>query len=211
MQVTIISKQIKNIPVKIASIYCPLSYKINSGDFDKFFQLMGHSFTAGGNYYFKNSLWGSRTSNPRWLALHRSLIKNLSSRTLILLTYIFNSMLRLSYLPEIWKFAVIILIPKLNKPRYLFTWYRPISLLLILGKLFEKTLFKRLRLILQKKPCYMVYNQFECRSRHSTIQQVHRLTDEMSTTLKSQQYCTGLFLDIAQAFDRVWHEDLLYK
>jgi hypothetical protein len=88
--------------------------------------------------------------------------------------------------------------------------YRPISLLPVLGKLFEKALLKRLRLILQNNHI-IPNNQFGFRNRHSSIHQVHRLTDEISTALENKEYCSGLFLDIAQAFDKVWHDGLLYK
>lgn len=138
------------------------------------------------------------------------ILKNLPLKTLTLLTHIYNAMLRLSHFPEIWKFAVIILIPKPNKPKHLSKSYRPISLLPVLGKLFEKFLLKRLRPILQFNHL-IPNNQFGFRNRHSTIHQIHRLTDEISTTLENQQYCSGLFLDIAQTFGRVWHEGLLYK
>jgi hypothetical protein len=76
IQATIISIQIKNIPIKIAFIYCPPRYKIDFEDFNKFFQLLGHSFIAGGDFNYKNSLWGNRAFNQRASALHRSLIKN---------------------------------------------------------------------------------------------------------------------------------------
>ncbi|KAL4143801.1 hypothetical protein QTP88_006080 [Uroleucon formosanum] len=46
---------------------------------------------------------------------------------------------------------------------------------------------------------------------HLTIHQVHRLIDEISTALENKEYCSGLFLDIAQAFDRVWYKGLPYK
>jgi retron-type reverse transcriptase len=29
--------------------------------------------------------------------------------------------------------------------------------------------------------------------------------------LEKKHYCSGVFLDVAQAFDRVWHPGLLYK
>jgi len=71
-------------------------------------------------------------------------LKQLPPKTIIILSYIFNSMLRLSYLPSIWKHTEIILIHKPGKPPDIPSSYRPISLLPTLGKLFEKLLLKRL-------------------------------------------------------------------
>lgn len=59
-------------------------------------------------------------------------------------------MLRLSFFPATWKIAVVILIPKVGKPKNLISSYRPISLLPTLGKLFEKCLLKRIRPILSE-------------------------------------------------------------
>ncbi|XP_015374037.1 PREDICTED: peroxidase-like [Diuraphis noxia] len=75
---------------------------------------------------------------------------------------------------------------------------------------FFNALLKRLRPILQNNQI-IPNNQFGFRNRHSTIHQVHRLTDEISTALENKEYCSELFLDIAQAFDKVWHDGLLYK
>jgi hypothetical protein len=119
-------------------------------------------------------------------------------------------MLRLSHFPKIWKFAVIILVHKPNKPKHLSSSYRSISLLPVVGKLFEKALLKILRPILQNNHI-ISNNQFGFRNRHSTIHQVYRFTDEISTALENKEYCFGLFLDIAQAFDKVWYDGLLYK
>ncbi|KAL4156145.1 hypothetical protein QTP88_000180 [Uroleucon formosanum] len=46
---------------------------------------------------------------------------------------------------------------------------------------------------------------------HSTIQQIHRLTDQIATSFERKEFCPGIFLDFAQAFDRVWYIGLLYK
>jgi hypothetical protein len=54
----------------------------------------------------------------------------------LLLTTIYNSMPRLTYFPLLWKFAQIIMIHKPGKPPV--TSYRPISLLPIMSKIFEK-------------------------------------------------------------------------
>lgn len=57
-------------------------------------------------------------------------------------------MLRLSYFPDIWRIAVVMLIPKIGKPKNMVISYRPISILLTLGKRFEKYRLKRIRPIL---------------------------------------------------------------
>ena len=40
---------------------------------------------------------------------------------------------------------------------------------------------------------------------------MHRVTDIIEDTLKTRKICSGVFLDVAQVFDRVWHEGLEYK
>lgn len=37
------------------------------------------------------------------------------------------------------------------------------------------------------------------------------MVDAISYALEKKLYCTGVFLDISQAFDRVWHHGLLFK
>ncbi|KAF0770413.1 Uncharacterized protein FWK35_00027371 [Aphis craccivora] len=60
-------------------------------------------------------------------------------------------MLIFSYFPLIWKFSTIILIHKPNKNKNEASSYRPISLLLVLAKLFEKILLLRIRSVTQPK------------------------------------------------------------
>ena len=49
------------------------------------------------------------------------------------------------------------------------------------------------------------------REYHSTTQQCHRIINEILKGLEEKQLCTAAFLDIQQAFDRVWHDSLLFK
>jgi hypothetical protein len=70
------------------------------------------------------------------------IFRQLPQKSIILPTYIYNSMLRMSYFPLIWKISVIILIRKPNKPKDEPSSYRPISLLPVLEKLFEKVMLK---------------------------------------------------------------------
>ena len=54
-------------------------------------------------------------------------------------------------------------------------------------------------------------HQFGFRKKHSTIEQVHRLVEQIYESFEKKEYCAAAFLDISQAFDRVWHDGLLYK
>jgi len=54
-------------------------------------------------------------------------------------------------------------------------------------------------------------HQFSFRHKHCTIEQAHRLIERINSTFEPKQYCFAVFLDITQAFDRVWHEGLLHK
>ena len=53
--------------------------------------------------------------------------------------------------------------------------------------------------------------QFGFRAGHSSIHQTHRIVHEIAKDLEGQRLCTAVFLDVAQAFDKVWHTVLLYK
>ena len=44
-----------------------------------------------------------------------------------------------------------------------------------------------------------------------SIQQCHRVADTINKALENCQFCTATFLDVSQAFDKVWHPGLLHK
>lgn len=138
------------------------------------------------------------------------MLKHLPNKTIILLTFIYNSMLRLSYFSLTWKFSIVIFVHKPHKLKHLTSSYRPISLLLTLGKIFEKIILKRIKPII-KSQNIIPHSQFGFRTNYSTIHQIHRLIDKIATSFENKKYCPGIFLDVAQAFDRVWHDGLLYK
>lgn len=54
-------------------------------------------------------------------------------------------------------------------------------------------------------------HQFGFREHHSTTQQVHRIINKIAMSLEEKKYCSAVFLDISQAFDKVWHSGLLFK
>jgi hypothetical protein len=114
------------------------------------------------------------------------------------------------YFPAQWKVAQIILILKSGKPPDEITSYRPISLLPIISKVFEKLLLKRL-LPMVENSRLIPNHQFGIRHRHSTIEQTHRIAQRIDEAIETNQYSSAAFLDIPQAFDKIWHTGLLYK
>ena len=106
--------------------------------------------------------------------------------------------------------SLITLVPKPIKPLHGTSSYRPISLLPTLSKLFEKMLTKR-RLPFLEDLETMPDHQFGFRKRHSMIEQIHRLTHKIRQDLEKKKYCSAVFLDIQQAFDKVWYEGFLFK
>jgi hypothetical protein len=102
------------------------------------------------------------------------------------------------------------MIPKPGKNLSEVESYRPISLLPIMAELFEKWILKHLKPIAEEKHLVPTH-QFGFRKNRSTIDQVHRITDIIEKTLENNGVCSTTFLDIAQAFDRVWHRGPLYK
>jgi len=121
--------------------------------------------------------------------------KQLPPKAIILLSYIFNSIIPLTYRPSICKPDQIIIIHKPGKPPKNPCSYRLIILLTIVGKLFEKILLKRITIIATDNKIIPDI-QFGFKSKHSTIHQLHRVVDQISLAFESKKICIGIFLDI---------------
>jgi hypothetical protein len=90
------------------------------------------------------------------------------------------------------------------------TSYRPISLLPLLSKILEMLILRRLTPIIADNKI-IPYHQFDFRTKHGTIEQVHRVVHKINNDLENKRFCSAVFIDISQAFEKVWHKGLLYK
>jgi hypothetical protein len=79
-----------------------------------------------------------------------------------------------------------------------------------LSKVFAKLLHHRFLPIVENQ-LILPDHKFGFRQRQSTIQQTHRIANKVNEAIETKQYCSAAFLDISQAFDKVWHTGLLYK
>lgn len=133
-------------------------------------------------------------------------LKRLPTSAIIFLNNIYTSSLRLSYFPNQWKTALIIMIPKPFKVHSTPNNYRPISLLTTLSKVFEKILLTHLQKYLKPRE-----EQHAFRHGHSTTTQLVKLTDDLVTKFNNKNHTAAIFLDMEKAFDRVWHHGLIHK
>lgn len=147
---------------------------------------------------------------PGYDLITGQVLQNLPRKAVVKITKIINAVFRLQYVPQLWKIAEVIMIPKPGKPLDQPTSYRPISLLPVLSKLFEKILLKRIMSVIEEKKI-IPNHQFGFRHKHSTIEQVHRIISVIEEALEGKKVCSAIFLDVTQAFDRVWHEGLIFK
>ena len=106
------------------------------------------------------------------------------------------------------KLAQIKMLPKPGKGPHQTASYRPISLLPVFSKILEKIIYDRIKPIIEKEKLTPDY-QFGFRNKHSMIEQIHRLINEIILALENKQYCAALFVDIEKAFDKINHESLL--
>ena len=114
-------------------------------------------------------------------------------------------------MPDIWKRSNIIPVHKKND-KQLVENYRTISLLPIFGRFFEKITFNKIyHFLLEER--LLNPNQSGFRQSDSCINQLLAITHEIfeafdcNPTLEVR----SVFLDISKAFDKVWHEGLLFK
>ena len=138
------------------------------------------------------------------------MIHHLPRHTIQAITHLYNAQLASGYFPELFKTATATLIPKPNKDNTHPLNYRPISLLEILGKTFERIMNNRIRLHLETEEL-LSQKHFGFRQQRSTQSALNVLTNYLYIT-KSRRLHTALITkDIQKAFDTVWHAGLRYK
>ena len=80
--------------------------------------------------------------------------------------------------------------------------YRPISVLSIFSKIFEKAMYKRLYSYLE---CHSILYplQFGFRRKHSTNHALLSITESIRYSIGNNEFGSGIFIDLKKAFDTV--------
>ena len=125
------------------------------------------------------------------------------------LLYILNLSLLHGVFPNELKIAKVLPLFKSDDPMK-FNNYRPVSLLSILSKIFEKAMYSRLVNFLEMHKI-LYEKQFGFRKKRSTNMALMILVDNLIKSLENGEYVLGVFLDFSKAFDTVDHSILLSK
>lgn len=126
-----------------------------------------------------------------------------------ILSEIVNSSFKMGIMPEELKIAKVIPIFKAGDKNQVSN-YRPISILPIFSKIFEKAMFDRLLKYFDKFDM-LSPSQFGFRPNHATYMPLLSLTDSISANFEANKFTIGIFLDLAKAFDVIDHKILLHK
>jgi hypothetical protein len=104
----------------------------------------------------------------------------------------------------------VVALPKPGKDPKFPQNLRPISLLSLAGKVFEKIILEIVKRHIGERNLLNA-SQFRFHARHSTTLQSMRLADHVTLNFNNNMSTDAVFLDIEKAFDTTWHPGLLYK
>ena len=136
-------------------------------------------------------------------------MKHLGSNAIKLLAKLYTESINQNIIPQVWKTAKIIPIPKPGKDKNLGPSYRPISLLSNIAKTFEKIILARIEPHLPQKSFQHGY-----KSKHSTTTALQHMTNIAAKGFNKKrppQRTILIAIDMSRAFDVIDHRKLIEK
>ena len=125
------------------------------------------------------------------------------------LSILFNQSIKEGIFPQLFKLAKVIPLFKANSPLTVSN-YRPISLLPIFSKIFERLMYNRLISFINKYQI-LTPNQYGFQKNKSTELAVNEICSHIKNTFENKESAFCIFLDFAKAFDTVNHKILIEK
>ena len=127
-----------------------------------------------------------------------------------ILSSYFNSFMRQGIFPDILKIGKITPVYKNKGSKQSFDCYRPISIIPIFGKIFEKIIYNRLYNFFTSKNLINP-KQFGFRKGHSTNHALNYSVNFLNDAISKGKHTIGIFIDLSKAFDTIDHTKLLAK
>ena len=127
-----------------------------------------------------------------------------------ILAKLFNKCLKKSCFLDCWQVSSVVPVFKNVGERSTAKNYRPVSLLSVVSKVFEKLVNNRIVDHLEKFGLFSDF-QYGFRSSLSTADLLTVVSDRIARAFNRSGATRAVALDISKAFDRVWYAGLLHK
>ena len=137
-------------------------------------------------------------------------LKNCEPELSYILAELFSKYLKGSCFPDCWKVLSVVPVFKNVGERSTARNNRPISLLSVISKVFEKLVNNRIVDHLEKCDLFSDF-QYGFRSSRSTAYLLSVVSERIARAFNRSVATRAVALDISKAFDRVWHAGLLHK
>ena len=123
--------------------------------------------------------------------------------------HIINSCIDRKIFPRQWKTARVCPIPKVESPTCVKD-YRPISILPVLSKIYERVILNQLCSFIERNN---LYNETQpgFRKGHTTNTLLLKLRDDIKKAMSKSEVTVSILIDYSKAFDTIDHEMLLQK
>ena len=142
--------------------------------------------------------------------LHNEMLINLEETGRRAILCLINKTMETGTIPKAWRNAVISPILKKGKPQEDLNSYRPISITSCLGKVAERMVNNRLYWWSETSRL-LDPSQAGFRAGCRTEDQLFRLSQRILDGFQRKEHTTAVFVDLKQAYDRVWRKGLLLK
>lgn len=113
------------------------------------------------------------------------------------------------YFPNSWKTAKVLPIIKKGKPPHDIASYRPISLTPAISKVFDAIIHNAITKHTTNNKI-IPETQFGFKHRHSSIHEVHKITNDIITHVYNNRTVEACPIYIEKAFDSVWINGIIY-
>lgn len=150
----------------------------------------------------ESCLFSAKGKTPGFDRISYEMLKKSPSCLRSKLLSLYNNIFNNGTIPQAWKVATIIPIPKPNKDHSTLSGYRPISLLPCASKILEKIVSKRIFWLIEKNK-FIDKNQLAFKKGRSTTDSLIHLDFFISSALSEKNHASILAIDFEQAFDRI--------
>ena len=150
----------------------------------------------------------SKASGPDCIPV--VVLKNCEPELSYILAELFKKCLKESCFPDCWKVSSVVPVFNNAGERSTAKNYRPVSLVSVVSKVFEKLVNNRIVDHLEKCGLFSDF-QYGFRSSQSTADLLTVVSDRIARAFNRSAATRAVALDIFKAFDRVWHAGLLHK